>query len=35
MALMVTGDPLRATSFGNLVAGITIMKKRHRDSVPH
>ena len=27
MALMVTCDPLRATSFGNLVAGITIMKK--------
>ena len=27
MALVVTGDPLQATSFGNLVAGITIMKK--------
>lgn len=27
MALVVTGDPLQATRFGNLVAGITIMKK--------
>jgi rfaE bifunctional protein kinase chain/domain len=27
MALAVTGDPLQATRFGNLVAGITIMKK--------
>ena len=27
MALLVTGDPLQATQFGNLVAGITIMKK--------
>jgi rfaE bifunctional protein kinase chain/domain len=27
MALVVTGDPLQATGFGNLVAGITIMKK--------
>jgi hypothetical protein len=27
MALMVTGDPLQATRFGNLVASITIMKK--------
>jgi rfaE bifunctional protein kinase chain/domain len=27
MAMMVTGDPLQATRFGNLVAGITIMKK--------
>lgn len=26
MALVVTGDPLQATRFGNLVAGITIMK---------
>jgi sugar/nucleoside kinase (ribokinase family) len=27
MALTVTGDPILATRFGNLVAGITIMKK--------
>jgi rfaE bifunctional protein kinase chain/domain len=27
MAMVVTGDPLQATRFGNLVAGITIMKK--------
>jgi rfaE bifunctional protein kinase chain/domain len=27
MALVVTGDPREATRFGNLVAGITIMKK--------
>ena len=27
MALVVTGDPLQAARFGNLVAGITIMKK--------
>jgi len=27
MALVVTGEPLQATRFGNLVAGITIMKK--------
>jgi rfaE bifunctional protein kinase chain/domain len=27
MALVVTGDPLQATRFGNLIAGITIMKK--------
>jgi rfaE bifunctional protein kinase chain/domain len=27
MALAVTGDPIEATRFGNLVAGITIMKK--------
>jgi rfaE bifunctional protein kinase chain/domain len=27
MALVVTGDPLQATRFGNLAAGITIMKK--------
>ena len=27
MALVVTGDPLQASRFGNLVAGITIMKK--------
>jgi rfaE bifunctional protein kinase chain/domain len=27
MALVVTGDPLQATRFGNLVAGITIMKR--------
>ena len=27
MALVVTGDAVQATSFGNLVAGITIMKK--------
>ena len=27
MALVVTGDPIQAAQFGNLVAGITIMKK--------
>ena len=27
MALVVTGDPIQATHVGNLVAGITIMKK--------
>jgi rfaE bifunctional protein kinase chain/domain len=27
MALVVTGDPLQAARFGNLVSGITIMKK--------
>ena len=27
MALVVTGDPLQAARFGNLVAGITIMKR--------
>ena len=27
MALVATGDPIQATRFGNLVAGITIMKK--------
>ena len=27
MALVVTGDPLQAARIGNLVAGITIMKK--------
>jgi hypothetical protein len=27
MALRVTGDPIGAVEFGNLVASITIMKK--------
>ena len=34
MALVVTGDPLQAARFGNLVAGITIMKKGTGTAVP-
>jgi rfaE bifunctional protein kinase chain/domain len=35
MALRVTGDPVQAARLGNLVAGITIMKKGTGTAAPH
>ncbi len=34
MALAISGDPLRAARFGNLVAGVTIMKKGTGTATP-